>query len=940
MNLKPWREVAVPHADVLRGTFLQAEFAADISQVHEGRASEEYQNPVRFFARTFVTEGMRLLLDSVVRRLTGNGGDPVIQLQTAFGGGKTHTLLAVYHLAAANVPASELAGIPPILDQAGVTELPRARLVVLDGVRSSPNQPFVRDGREIRTLWGDLAWQLGGEDGYALVADADASGTSPGKAVLSDLLSRFAPCVVLVDELVAYIRQFEEGKTLTGGTYDANLSFVQALTEALKTVPTAVMLASLPESEKEAGSQRGVRALATLSHYFGRVHALWKPVAAEEAFEIVRRRLFEEIRDQAATDAACRAFTDLYLENPDDFPAEVREARYLERLRRAYPIHPEIFDRLYTDWSSLENFQRTRGVLKLMAKVIHRLWKDNDKDPFIMPGSLPLHDADTCNEAIYHLPPGWDPVIEHDILKEPDELEKTDPRLGGIQACRRAARAIFLGSAPTTASQQVRGIDRERILLGVVLPSQQPGFYADALRRLVDRLHYLNHANDRYWFDTRPNLRREMEERKRRFELKEHVLPELRSWLQKAVSRGQAFDGVHVFTGSGDVPDDGRLRLVVLPPSKSYHRPTEPDESGAVEAALGILKKRGDQPRFYQNRLLFLAAATDSVSRLRDIVQSYLAWEQIVEDIGGGKLNLDQLQARQAGKNLEDAKATLSRMLREAYKWLLAPVQDARPGKGVSALQWEAVALNTGPATFTHEIERTLKENELMISEWAPIHLATILKTWFWKDDAPDAIAMNVWEQMGKQPYLPRLRNESVFREAVEAGLRGRDFFAIAQGKENNAYVGLAFGNGGRVVLDSSLLLVSPPAAAAQEAASQPSVPLSSFIPGPGDGAPVPAGGYAPSTPSGGSDAQPALPSGVPVKTRFYGTIDLSTAKAKQQFVDIFDDVVKHLERHDITLTLSLEIDAESEKGFDENLQRIIRTNCQGMGFKSAEFDT
>ncbi len=415
MSLKPWREIAVPHEDVLKGTFLQSEFAADLSRVHAGTATLEYQNPSLFFQRTFITEGMRLLLDSVVKRLAGRGGDPVIQLQTAFGGGKTQTMLAVWHLAGGRVAASEMPGVSAILDAAGVTELPRAKVAVLDGIKSSPNQPQQRDGLTIRTLWGDLAWQLGKADGYALVAEADASGTSPGKAVLETLLVRYAPCVILIDELVAYVRQFEEGKSLTGGTFDSNLSFVQALTEALKAVPTAVLLASLPESDKEAGSQRGVKALEALAHYFGRVQALWKPVGTEEAFEIVRRRLFASISDKLASESVCRSFADYYTANSADFPRETQESRYFDRLMQAYPIHPEVFDRLYEDWSSLDNFQRTRGVLKLMAKVIHRLWKDNDKDPLIMPGSFPLADAETRNEVLYYLPQGWDPVVERDV---------------------------------------------------------------------------------------------------------------------------------------------------------------------------------------------------------------------------------------------------------------------------------------------------------------------------------------------------------------------------------------------------------------------------------------------------------------------------------------------------------------------------------------------
>ena len=313
MSLKPWREVAIPHEDVHKGTFIRAEFAADITRVHDGSATPEYQDPVLFFQRTFITEGMGALLTSVAKRLAGKGGDPVIQLQTAFGGGKTHTMLAVMHMVGGKAPKSDLAGIPKLLDAAGILDLPSAKVVVLDGVALSPSQPRRVEGHTLRTLWGELAWQLGGADAYAALAEADATGTNPGKDRLADLICRAGPCVILIDELVAYIRQFEEGKSLSGGSYDSNLTFVQALTEALKAAPQAVLLASLPESEREAGSARGVAALHALEHYFARIQAIWKPVSTEESFEIVRRRLFTEIREQDARDAVCRAFADWYV---------------------------------------------------------------------------------------------------------------------------------------------------------------------------------------------------------------------------------------------------------------------------------------------------------------------------------------------------------------------------------------------------------------------------------------------------------------------------------------------------------------------------------------------------------------------------------------------------------------------------------------------------
>ena len=941
MTMKPWREIAVPHEDVLKGTFQQAEFAADLSRVHEGTATPEYQNPTLFFQRTFITEGMRLLLDSVVKRLSGKGGDPVIQLQTAFGGGKTHTMLAVYHLAKGDAVASDLPGVPAILDAAGVTELPRARVAVLDGIKSSPNQPVIRDGQTIRTLWGDLAWQLGKAEGYSLVADADASGTSPGKVVLETLLSRYAPCVILIDELVAYVRQFEEGKALTGGSFDSNLSFVQALTEALKAVPTAVLLASLPESDKEAGSQRGVRALAALAHYFGRIQALWKPVGTEEAFEIVRRRLFTSINDKLAAESVCRAFADYYTANSEDFPRETQESRYFDRLMHAYPIHPEVFDRLYEDWSSLENFQRTRGVLKLMAKVIHRLWKDNDKDPLIMPGSFPLQDADTRNEVIYYLPQGWDPVVERDVdgeRAETTEIENRDPRLGSVQACRRSARAIFLGSAPSTANQMVRGIEMERVALGVAQPGQQVGIYKDALRRLGDRLHYLNSGNNRFWFDTRPNLRREMEERKRRFQDKEDVLPAIRDRVQKTFAGG-VFSGIHVFTASGDVPDDWQLRLVVLPPDAAFSRS---GQNLAIDRATEILKNRGDQPRFKQNRLIFLAADYDSVSRLKDQVRSTLAWQSIVSDIKDMKLNLDQFQSRQANKSLEDANEALRRMIRETYRWMVAPMQEARPGKGLSAIQWEHFQVNPGAPNLSQEIERVLKENELLITEWAPIHLAAVLNNWFWKDDAKEANALNVWQQSCQQLYLPRLKDDRVFQHTLGAGAESRDFFGFAQGKKDGRYVGFTFGRRASLVLDSSLLLIEPVTAAgyaegqraAEEAARSRPTDTEPGNTGAGE-APPRAEDSAKPIYQNGSGAAPQS-----VKRQFYGSIELDAIQAKKQFADLVDEVVlQFTSRPGVKVKIAIEIQAEAVTGFDDGLQRAVKENCNVLKFKNAEFE-
>jgi len=950
MGLKPWRELAVPHEDVLKGTFQQSEFAADLSRVHEKTATAEYQDPALFFQRTFITAGMRLLLDSVVKRLSGRGGDPVIQLQTAFGGGKTHTMLAVYHLAKGEVAASDLQGIAPILDAAGITELTKAKIVVLDGTRFSPSQPKIHDSISAHTLWGELAWQLDGAEGYSKVQASDENGTAPDSSILESLLSAQQPVVILVDELVAYVRQFEEGKSYPGGSFDSNLTFIQNLTQALKAVPKAVLLISVPESkESEAGSARGRKAMDVLGDVLeqrsskaqqslektvGRVHALWKPVATEEAFEIVRRRLFSNISDSSQAEAVCRAFADFYIANGEDFPRETQESRYFDRLVNAYPIHPEVFDRLYEDWSSLDNFQRTRGVLKLMAKVIYRLWKDGNNDPLIMPGSLPLYDADCRNEAIYYLPQGWDPVVEGDIdgdRAETTEIEVSDTRFGSVQACRRSARTIFLGSAPsTTANLTVRGVEAERVYLGVAQPGQQVGLYKDALRRLADRLHYLNSANNRYWFDTRPNLRREMEDRKRRFQKKEHILPTIRDCVQRSFAPG-VFAGVHVFTPSGDIPDDWRLHLVVLSPEAAFNRSAP---GAAVKAATELLSNRGDQPRLKQNRLIFLAADSDTVSRVEDQVCSMLAWESIVADIKDLTLNLDQIQARQAGKSLENANETVKRTVRETYKWLLTPVQEPQ-AKGISEVRWESFPVNPGASNLTQEIDRVMTENELLISEWAPVHLNAMLKAWFWKDGVTDVSALDVWQKTCQYLYLPRLKDDMVFRSTLIAGAGSRDFFGLAQAREGDTYAGFTFGQNSLIMLDSCLL-IEPLAAAAyaeklKSALPEPK-PTSPTIPA---DTPSSAGGPT----SGGAKPSPAMSS--PKRAcRFYGAIELDPVLAKKQFSDIVDEVLlQFTSRPGVRVKIVVDIQADSNEGFEDSVQRAVKENCNVLRFKNSEFE-
>lgn len=941
ISLKPWREVIVPHPDVLNGTFQQSEFAADLTAVRTGKATPEYGDAKAFYDRTFITEGIGNLLKQVALRLNGKGGEPVIQLQTAFGGGKTHTLLAVYHLASRKCALGDLAGISALLDHARLMDVPPAQVAVLDGTAHAPGQPWKHGKQTIHTLWGELAWQLGKSEGFELVKESDANGTSPGADLLGTLLTRFSPCVILLDELVVYIRQFVESQALSGGTYDSNLSFIQSLTQAAKLAPNVVVLASLPESDNQAGGPRGAATLKALESIFDRVQALWKTVSPEEAFEIVRRRLFETIKDAKARDHVCRAFADIYASEGAKVPQETHESRYFDRMMQSYPIHPEVFSQLYEEWTTIEGFQRTRGVLKLMAKVIHRLWQDDNKDLMILPGSLPLYDGSARNELIHYLAPGWDPVIDRDIDGERAEttmLEAKETRFGTVQAARRVARTVFLGSAPASVNTKsgTRGIDRAQVLLGCLQPGQTSSLYSDALNRLADLLHYMSSSGDkaqdatRYWFDTRANLRREMEERKKRFEDKNEVRGRMAEVVKKLAAGATFFDGTHVFTPHSDVPDDTALRLVVLPPEQSYFRE---DPRVAFDSVLEYVRNNGTKPRHRSNRLLFLAPDNGALTRLRDCIRVSLAWNSIVEDVAAMRLVLDNLQAEQAKQELKTSVEVLPRVARECFKWLLCPAQETATGKpGV-----EVAPLNTSGAAVGSEIERICLDNEWVIATWSPIHLRTKLKELYWKAEKPGKKAAEFWEDTMRYLYLSRLKDRGVLAQAIIKGAATHDFFGTAYGEHQGKFDGFKLGDS-NIQFDDTLLLIEPEAA---------KVYLEINRPGPMPG-PAPETGIAPGTgPASAAEIAPFPETGITTGTgagkktkSFYGSATVAPSAARMRLVQIADEIIAILAADpNANVEVRLEIQATFSHGAPDQTKRAISENARTLGFGTAEWE-
>lgn len=951
-GLRPWREVIVPHRDVASGSFVEAEFAANLWQVFQGEGSPEYLDPLEFFSRTYLTEGLSQLLRQAVLRIGGQGGAPVVDLQTTFGGGKTHSLLALYHLFS-GVPLQRLPQeVQDLVRKAEISELPKVRRAVIVGVEIAPAQPSTKpDGTVVKTLWGEIAWQLGGPEGFALVGEADRTGTSPG-AALNEVFRRFGPSLVLIDEWVTYARQLYHSQDLPAGSFDAHFSFAQALTEAAKAVPGTMVVISIPESDRagsdtgpsiEVGGPGGREALARLRTVVGRVESAWRPASSEESFEIVRRRLFEPITDPglyADRDATARAFGDQYRRQAQDFPSECREESYVARIRAAYPIHPELLDRLYQDWSTLERFQRTRGVLRLMAIAIHALWVQNDQSPLILSSSLPLNNTECLTELTRPLEDNWKPIVDSDVdgsSSTPSRLDQENPRLGQYTASRRAARAVFLGSAPLQGAPN-RGLDEVRVRLACAYPGDPVEVFSDALRRLSNQSTYLYVDSHRYWYDTQPSISRTAADRARRYleQQRDDLMLELIQRLQKDSTgrqqRGE-FGAVHVVPSStSEVPDESEsVRLVILGPDVSHT--AKGADSRALQEAQRILEQRGNASRIYRNLLIFLAADTARSEELMSAVAEYLAWASLKKQVK--ELNLAPYNEAQIETKLESSDLNVQLRLRETYNWLLVPGQPDPQGEA----KIDTIRV-TGDGTLAERVSRKLIDNQLLNRVFSPVLLRIELdRIPLWRGN--HLAAGELWELLSRYLYLPRLASREVLYRAAESGphqlLWEDEGFGLAESydEQTRRYVGLR-GPGAlptqQLPVTAGTILVQPSVAKdqlEQDSAHQPIAPPAEAPTGP-----------APSSASGSREAVPAGLTPPHAPRRFHATAKLNPLRISRDATQIAEEIVQRLAGVvDSDVEVTVEIQARTADGFPPDVVRTVSENGQTLKLESFGFE-
>ena len=900
--LRPWREIVRPHTDVLENRFRQSEFAADLTAVDLGRAAPEYQDPTHFFAMTFVTEGMKNVITAAADRLSGRGGEPVIGLQAAFGGGKTHTMLALRHLAEARAA----------IGSAGLSG-PAAKTFTFVGTGVGARQRLSRQNEPpLFTPWGVMAWRLGGPAGLALMADADTSRAAPGSERLLALLEFVGPCVVLLDELVAYARVLDDT------AFEAFLSFIQSLTEACKMTQRAVVLGSLIGSDAEGGGHRGAEARRRLEKIFGRVQSSWLPAHGHEQYDIVRRRLFAELDSERERDATIGAFADLYRANPTAFPAETSERAYRDSMVRAYPMHPELF-RLFSDvWSAgaNERFQQTRGVLRIMACVVRELWQSQDDSPLILPGSLPLAEAPVRAAVLEPLDGNYAAVLDSEVegsQARPQAIEAKRRSYSLARTMTRSARAVFLATAPLAGAAE-SGVTGPRLRLACAQPGDQINLFGDALRELAETSAFLHHDGECYWFSTEPTLNRLASD------LASDVgAAEVDTKIDELLSgetTGSKFNRVHVTAGGDPTAiDDSRvLRLVILD-SRYQHASRGDSNTAAMQTAAAMMQQRGAAQRQYRNALLFAAADETRLDDARWAVRRLIAWSTILSK-ADQELRLPVPRQCEARSRRDEAFNAARRAVRAAWSHLIIPCwpDDATAGASRGfALHAAPIQNGGGEHTIAQAaFERAARDGFVVVEKLGGRNLRMMLDRVI--GDQPHVAVRDLADWSARYVHMKRLHTESLLAGAIEEliGSIDADYaWADSFDEVTGRYNGLRFGRVLFPDMRGNGVLVRVEAGRKQ------------------------LGGQAP--PQGLAEEQATL---VAPTRRFLGVVSVDPERPGPQVARIARTVLAELMRPgETSLTMTLQITADREAGFAESVVAVVTANVAALRFDRGGFE-
>jgi hypothetical protein len=767
-TLKPWRQVAMPHRDIREGKFDSSVFAADLGEVLAGRGAVDYRDAATFFAKTYLTGGLSQLVIDVMQRLTGTGKtEPVIQLQTAFGGGKTHTLLTLYHLLKKPNESAKLPDVQNLIHAAGLNQIPTAKVACLVGTALTPTNS--------RTFWGEMAYQLGGDKLYAKIAKCDEKKIAPGTDLLGELFSEAGPCLILLDEILVYL--IKAGGVAVGESSlrGNTLTFLQELSIAVSNCPHAIMIATLTSQLAEFMDEGGERAYESLEKVLGRVEKVRQTVEGTEIYEVIRRRLFESLGDEAEHRKAAEVYWQMYRQLGEDVPSQCRELSYRDEIVRAYPFHPEMISVLYERWGTIPEFQRTRGVLRLLADVISNLYQSKDNEALIQSGSVNLAASAVRGELAKHTGAAsvFISVIDSDISGNHAKAPEIDRQLGSEYAkenvAEKLARATFMYSF---SGGQQRGATMPQLRVAVLNPEMAPPFIADALDRMTKRLWYMYHDNGLFRFDSRPNLNRILVDRE---EMIRGEADKVRDFAKTTLNDmiGDASFRVYRYPEPGDdsfVGDEPRLSLVVLDLS---HGVTEEGLPSDTERFVSqILKQHGKGFRKHANMLVFLTSDQQRSSEVIDAARRLLALRSI-DQHKATKDKLTEEQLRDLAGRLKEAEARLPASILTAYRYVLVPAEK-------KTLRCFDMGITMSKTSLSQRVLEKLKDEQQILEKLDP-QILIGPRFGLWPDDQDTVKVSTLAEYFTQLTHLPRLLNDRVLPDCFAKGV-DRGLFAYALG--------------------------------------------------------------------------------------------------------------------------------------------------------------
>jgi len=665
MKPKPWIESVHLHPDVLKENAETDIFALDLGPLADGSGTVApvYRDAESFFRASYVTVGLKSLLNEVLKRLAGQGGAPVLKLMTPFGGGKSHTMAALFH-AARNRKALDV--LPEAM---GLAKPTNVRVAVVDGQFFNAQQGKESEGVKVLTLWGWLALKLGGKAGYEAMRANDEARVSPGG---DDLLKLFGdqPNLILLDETLEYLINTGGVKVLKTDLREQTLNFLKELSVAVANAPRTALVLALPSS-KPGETLDHFQLLQTLDHFMGRKDTLREPVEQDEVFKVIQRRLLEKMPDDEVAGAAASAYQELFTQMRKAYagnPAEEQQAgeegiQLRERMRLAYPFHPALLDLMRQRWASLPEYQRTRGALRFLAACLRAHHKAGKSGVVLGPGDVMLADHEVRRALIKELGlmNRFDAVFQSDLAgpnskaARIDKLRaKANPAEIGKGIAQRLASAIFLYSfgglrreGAGTTEILPPGVSEADLLAGCVGPDLDSLTAKACLSELKQVCLYLHFDGVRYCFKQDPNVTLLIEQEADAVARDEGLVTgQIKAMLEERLAGHHG--AVTWPASSAEIPDEQpRFQVAYLPLSIAGMSAKE-----RGPAILGLAEKFGAGPRKYRNGLALAIPATEQAESLRREVRYWMAVDRIAKS--SKKHNLTKEQADE----LRERKAT------------------------------------------------------------------------------------------------------------------------------------------------------------------------------------------------------------------------------------------------------------------------------------------